>query len=189
MEYLRNELGHNGGVAVMYCDHKEREIQSPVNLMAGLWRQLVRGRSITSAVKELYIRHREPGTRPSLDEVMGVLRSEINGYTMSKVFLIIDALDECPQGENIQQTLLTALQEVQPTIHLMFTSRPHVNIATKFPKIIPLDIRTNNDDMESYIVARMAKDHDLPDLLEGHADLQEDIKRTIVNNSSGMYVL
>ena len=43
VEYLRHEVRNLTavGVAVVYCQYKDREIQSSQNMLAGLWRQLV----------------------------------------------------------------------------------------------------------------------------------------------------
>lgn len=186
VKHLRKTKEADVGVAVMYCNYKERDVQSPVNLMASLWRQLVLDHPISSMVKDLHRRHDETGTQPSLDEVVEVLRSVIQ--TFSEVFVVVDGLDECPEDDNIRQTLLISLQEVQPTTHLMFTSRPHVNIVTDFPESVTLNIRASDDDVENYLDGRM-KERGLAKLLRGHIELQNDIRTTILDISDGMCVL
>ncbi|KAJ6564609.1 ankyrin repeat-containing domain protein [Mycena capillaripes] len=46
------------GVACIYLNHKEADSQTPVNLMAGLWRQLILGRDVHLA-EQLFQRHSE----------------------------------------------------------------------------------------------------------------------------------
>ncbi|KAJ7325848.1 hypothetical protein DFH08DRAFT_711106, partial [Mycena albidolilacea] len=91
VHHLRTDLqGNNIGVAAIYLNHKEEH--SPSKLLAGLWRQLILGKSMSNFIQRLYNIHREPGTRPSIDEDLHVLRSVVSEY--SKVFLVVDALDE-----------------------------------------------------------------------------------------------
>jgi hypothetical protein len=72
-------------------------MQSPVNLIASLWAQLVQNSgSLSSEVKDLYrtyIRQRSP---PTLSDVSKILQAEIGRF--SKIFVVVDALDECPES-------------------------------------------------------------------------------------------
>jgi hypothetical protein len=185
VDHLRKNLGADGEVAVMYCDYKNGETQSPENLMASLWRQFVFGHPLSDTVKKLHTKHHEPHTHPSLDEVMEVLLSHIRGYSQSKVFVVVDAVDECTADHNSRQTLLTKLRELQPHIHLMITSRPHITLEYDFPDIIRLEItqEANDDDIQSYVSARISGDRHLAGM-----GLQNDIKEAVVGSAAGMYV-
>jgi hypothetical protein len=189
VEYLRNKFGPDVGLAVIYCNYKEAISQTPVNLMASLWRQLVLGRPISNKVKELYTRHREPGTRPSIGEVMEVLQSEISGYTASNVFVVVDALDECPEDNNIRQAFLAGLCAILPHIHLLVTSRQHVAGGPDFPRCIQLNIRASDEDVRRYVEGRIADDRRLARLIQRHISLQNEIWITVVGKAEGMYVL
>ncbi|KAJ6563632.1 hypothetical protein DFH09DRAFT_1476277, partial [Mycena vulgaris] len=80
------------GVAVLYLNHKETEAQSPSNLRAGVWGQLVFGKPIRSSLHQRHARNHEPGTPPLLEETHKALSSSVLKY--SKVFIVVDALDE-----------------------------------------------------------------------------------------------
>ena len=188
MEYLREALAPDVGVAAIYCEYKEGAIQSPAHLLAGLWRQLVVDRPLSDTAKDLYRKHREPATRPSVREVMEVLKLETSREPRSEVFIVVDALDECLEDNNIRQILLTELRAIQPRTHLMITSRPHVDITSDFPESIQLEIRATDDDVRCYIDARMAGDRDLAMLLKGHTSLQNKMREVVADNASGMYV-
>ncbi|KAJ7478803.1 hypothetical protein B0H11DRAFT_1696061, partial [Mycena galericulata] len=85
----------NTGVAVIYLNHKETEVQSPSNLLAPIWRQLVVDRPMSPTVHSLYVKHREQRTRPPVEDTYRVLSSTVSD--LSRVFIIIDALDEYPE--------------------------------------------------------------------------------------------
>ncbi len=66
------------GVASMYCNYKEQLEQTPVNLLAGLWMQLVhRSNQLNDEVKSLYYKHADRNTLPTLTDVEKILSNEI----------------------------------------------------------------------------------------------------------------
>jgi hypothetical protein len=169
----------------MYCNYKERD--STVDLMASLWRQLVLGHPISKAVRDLHRKHHEPRTRPSLKEVMEVLQLQICQYTESKVFIIVDALDECPEENYTQHTVLGELRSLLPRVHLMVTSRPHINIISDIPELIRLEICATDEDLRQYIHARIALDRQLTRYMKTDAHLQQDVLNAVVSKADGRY--
>ena len=180
MDTLRRR-GPDDGVAVMYCNYKEKDTQTLENLMASLWRQLVHRRPISTKAKDVHKKHEERRTGPSIGEVMEVLRSEIGSYSKSKVFIVVDALDECP--DQVRQGLLAQLGALLPSVQLMITSRPHIS-----PEFSPmeLEVRASDEDLRRYVDARMVRDCRLAKLLEGREKLRKDIRRHVVDNAKGM---
>jgi hypothetical protein len=56
------------GVACIYFNHKETEVQTLENLLAGLWRQLILRKPLGSAA-QLYEQNIEQKTRPSYEDM------------------------------------------------------------------------------------------------------------------------
>ena len=52
----------------------------------------------------LYRRHSKKQTRPTLGELSKLLQSEVRH--ISKVFIVIDALDECPESNRTRESFL-----------------------------------------------------------------------------------
>ncbi|KAJ6563656.1 hypothetical protein DFH09DRAFT_984734, partial [Mycena vulgaris] len=175
----------NAGVAVLYLNHKETEAQSPSNLLAGLWRQLIFEKPISSVVYQLYAKHREQRTRPSLADTDSILRSIVSEY--SRVFIIVDALDEYPEA--LRDTLLRRLSAFGPTVNLMLTSRPHINILRIFESYDTLEVRANADDIREYVDAQILKFSRLAKHLKNCPDLKGEIETKIVQGSDGMFLL
>ena len=187
VDHLRKQFGNETGIAAIYCNYKDIEVQTPANLFASLWMQLVESHPISDNVKILHKKHINRSTRPSLSDILQVLRSEINDYCGSKVFIIVDALDECPEDNEIRGTMLTELLALQSTVHLMVTSRPHVIIELG-PPCLMVDIRASDGDVLHYVDGRISRDQQLARQLKGRAALQEDLRKTVVYNAQGMYV-
>lgn len=137
-------------IACIYCNYKERDMQTPVNLIASLWSQLVQNQeTFSNDVQALYKLHSRKGTRPTLSEVTKVLQSETGRYL--KIFVVVDALDECPEDNGSRKGLLKELRALLPTVNLMVTSRFIDTIAHEFKGVTQLEICASVDDIQAYV--------------------------------------
>ncbi|PVI00925.1 hypothetical protein DM02DRAFT_706780 [Periconia macrospinosa] len=85
------------GLAFTYCVFKRQNDQSLQNVLAGLSRQLVERQPVVpESIRKLYQGHEEGADRPLLKEVLKILQIVIGSY--SKVYILIDALDECQKA-------------------------------------------------------------------------------------------
>jgi hypothetical protein len=180
-ERLKNDI--DVGIAYIYCNYKEKDAQTLTNLVAGLWAQLVRnGGSLSTEVKDLYSTHVRQNTPPTLDEVSKILQCEIS--RRSRVFVVIDALDEYPEGD--RSTLLKKLRELRPTINLMVTSRYLDTIANDFEGSPQLEINANIEDVRAYIVGRISGEKRLSRFVGKDAALGENIMNTVAGKAKKM---
>ncbi|KAJ7249835.1 ankyrin repeat-containing domain protein [Mycena rebaudengoi] len=187
-EFLRSQFPNgNIGVACVYLNHKETETQSPENILAGLWRQLIFGKPLTSGstAHGLYAKHHEKRTRPSLEEMHTVLHSAVGNY--SKVYLIIDAFDEYP--ELWRHNLLKYLAGFQPELNLLLTSRPHVEPETFFPNTPSLEIRATEEDIRHYVEGQIQGSPRLSKHVQSHPELRQEIETKIISKVDGMFLL
>jgi hypothetical protein len=184
---LRTTLeGPNTGVAVIYLNHKESDAQSPASILAGIWRQLVFRKSISPTMNHLYDTHREQRTRPSLEEARSVLCSTVT--ELSRVFIIVDALDEYPAEK--RATLVNCLLTLEPIVNLMLISRPHIDVEGLIPDDLRiLEVRANEDDIRRYTDAQIAKSLRLSKQIKNCPDLRPEIEKKIVLRCDGMWAL
>jgi hypothetical protein len=162
------------GVACIYLNHKEADNQTPSRLLAAVWRQLLLNRDISSDTKELYQQHHQKGTAPSLEEVANVLSSSLKEF--SKVFIIVDAIDEYPELQ--WEILLQHLAAIGSNMNLMVTSRPHVPADPSLLSVETLEIEATPEDIHTYVEAQI----NLPRLrkhVQNQPKLQEDIHSKI----------
>jgi hypothetical protein len=171
------------GVACIYLNHKEVNIQTPSRLLAGLWRQLVHDRDISSIVESLYKQHRGKGTAPSPEEVVNVLSSSIEEF--SQVFIIVDAMDEYPESE--REILLQQLAVMGGNVNLMITSRPNVSPEPySLPNLETLDIQAAQEDIQAYINAQIKLSSRLSKHIQKKPVLREEILNKILDTVDGM---
>ena len=96
------------GIAYVYCNFRRKDEQKIDALLANLLQQLAQSQvSLPGSVKDLYDRHKEKQTRPSSDEISRALQSTAGSY--SRVFIIVDALDECQVSDGCRTRLLSEI--------------------------------------------------------------------------------
>ncbi|KAJ7435640.1 hypothetical protein FB451DRAFT_1109266, partial [Mycena latifolia] len=173
------------GLACIYLNHKETETQTITNLLGGLWRQLMLGKPISATVQNLYDYHHERQTRPQLEEVCKALESAVAQYT--KVFFVIDALDEYP--ENYRHHFLKYLVTLGPKVNIMMTSRPHINLDSQFPNLKTIEIRATEDDIHKYVDAQIQNSARLSKHIHTRPELCSEIQAKIGENAKGMFLL
>ena len=134
--------------------------------------------TISGYVKAFYEHHRAQTTRPILDDLTEALKLEIGMY--SKVFIVVDALDECEQNEARAILLRTLRSLTAGNVQLMLTSRDLPSIAEHFQMTTCLDIRANDGDVRRYLEGRIAT---APQHLKR---LQGSVVSELIQNAGGM---
>ncbi|KAJ7330372.1 hypothetical protein DFH08DRAFT_639455, partial [Mycena albidolilacea] len=191
VDYLSAAFRNNKdiGVTCIYLNHKEADIQTPSRLLAGLWRQLVLDRDISSIVGNLYNQHREKGTVPSLQEVAGILSSSLKEF--SQVFIVIDAIDEYPEDQRlILLKHLAELMSLSLSVNLMVTSRPHVPADPTLPNVETLEIGAMTEDIQNFVNVQIDSSPRLSKHVQTQPKLRENIHSKISSKSvDGMFLL
>jgi hypothetical protein len=120
--YLERSFeGKNVAIAYIYCSYKEQRDQTVLNLIASLLKQLVqRNAVISEKIISLYENHIKKQTPLTLKECSNLIKLEAHRF--SKVFMVIDALDECSKINGTRMSFLTEIRKLQPSIHLLVTS-------------------------------------------------------------------
>jgi len=174
----------NIGVASVYCNYKAQESQTTTDLVAAILKQLVQERpSFGGPVAALYERHADRRTRPSLDELLTALNSVSSCY--SKVYIVLDGLDECLDSDGTRSELLAKLRSLQTKIDisLMATSRFVPKVVQFFEGFPMLEIRASDADVKQFVAGQMSQ---LPNCVRRNIDLQVEIQDWIVQAVDGM---
>ena len=129
---------------------------------------------------------------PSSDEYLLMLRSQIKSF--SRVFIVLDALDECLDDPetNTMNSFLKALDQLPRNVHVLFTSRPDISIGQRVRADRELEISADSRDLKMYLESRINSLEHLRRLVD--TGVQKDrffLDRaldTIVARSQGMQV-
>ena len=172
------------GVAYIYCNYKTQADQTATKLAAVILKQLIQERpSIAEPVVNLYDRHADRKTRPSLEEILTALQAVISNY--SKIYVVVDALDECQDHDGSRSRLLAILHDLQSkgSLSLMATSRFIPELVQKFSLAPKLEIRASDSDVRLFIAGQMDL---LPGFVQRSGELQKAIQIGISTAVDGM---
>ncbi|KAI9832809.1 MAG: hypothetical protein M1819_004029 [Sarea resinae] len=175
------------GIAYIYCNFRRKDEQKLYDLLTSLLKQLAEGQpSLPQEVKDLYDYHGDKRSRPLIGEISKTLRSVIDSY--SRVFIIVDALDECEVKGGCRTNFLSELTRLQAQyeVNLFATSRLIPEIQENFKGCMSLEIRASEGDVRRYLNDHMFH---LPGFVIRNRELQEEIQSEIVSAVDGMFLL
>ncbi|TGJ80228.1 hypothetical protein E0Z10_g8546 [Xylaria hypoxylon] len=173
-------------VAYIYCNYKRQSEQTLESLLSSLLKQLARRQPLPSSLKELYERHKTEQTRPSVNEIFRVLESV--ALQNSRVFIIVDALDECQALDGCRTKFLSAIFNLQKTtrVNIFATSRYIPEIRDQFQGSLSIEIRATKDDISRYLQGHISE---LSKVVTNRPDLQNEIITSITEAIDGMFLL
>jgi len=173
-------------VAGFYCDFLGQKEQTITNLIGAILKQLVSRGDIPNNVREAFQKAKSEfgGRGPLLVDLVGMLR--IAMASLPRVFICIDALDECLQKHLPE--LLESLRDVvrgSPKTRIFLTGRPHVSAAIRkyFPRAVVIPISPSMEDIKNYLEMRLERDDELEAMNDG---LRADIIRIMQEKMSDM---
>ena len=151
-------------LAIFYYDFREDEKRDLRGLLSSILFQLCdQSDSYYDILASFYSTHRNGARSPGDDELFLCLKDVLSLPGQAPVYLIVDALDECPNTSALSSprsevlTLLEKLVDSQlPNLRICVTSRPEADIK---PIIEPLTLRSvslhdergQKEDIENYI--------------------------------------
>ena len=170
--------GQSAAVACVYCNYKDKLVQTPANLLANVWMQ-IRGKGrLAPEMEELYASAITKGSlsRPRLDDIIKILKAEVDRY--AKVYVVIDALDECEPAYRIR--LLTELKALQPRLKLMVTSRFFDAFGADMGIDTDVEILASDDDIKRFVQERVSTTPRLSRWIAADSSLQAMIETKVI---------
>ena len=116
---------------------------------------------------------------------MGIVKEVLKSF--HDVYVVIDALDECEQGEEVLQWIQELVESKDGRLHLLVSSRQdhHFRSAFKPPttSILALDEYTFGKDIQLYIREQLSTD---PRMMRWPPSVQNDIEQSLIANAGGL---
>ena len=124
-------------MAYFYFDFRDDDKKSRRNLLSSLLVQLSTGSdSLCDVPSRYYVAHDNGARQASDKDMTQCLKEMLTLPDQGPVYLIIDALDECPDTSGVpsaREQVLNLVKELVslelPSLHICITSRPEVNIS------------------------------------------------------------
>ncbi|EED17209.1 tankyrase, putative [Talaromyces stipitatus ATCC 10500] len=183
-----NDATHAAKAAVvyLYIDHKNPTTHSEFQLLANICRQLAEQiYPIPSTVRDFLEKNAVRKRNPSEDEWVSLIVRLCSLF--AKVYLFVDALDECP--ERNRHKFLHSMKKLEGSVRFFFTSRPHIDDLAHFTNLTRVEISASGSDIETYLELEIMSDTRLCKLLAKDWGLKDSIIQLVKSNAAGMFLL
>lgn len=135
-------------LAYFYCDFRDENKQSRHNLVLSILSQLAAQSDLCCDIlSRLYSAHDDGRQKPNGRALTQCLKDVLSLPTQDAVYLIIDALDECPNNlgmPSLREEVLDLVQDLAdlhlPSVHICVTSRPEIDIRTTLEPLTSLSV-------------------------------------------------
>jgi hypothetical protein len=151
-------------LAFFYCDFREDQKRGLRGLLSSLLVQLChQSDSYCDMLFNFYSEHAKGSRHPSDEALAGCLKKLLKLPGLAPVYLIVDALDECPNTDAVtspRDEVLALIQELIksqiPNLRICVTSRPETDIKDVLDPLIPRSVSLHDEsgqkiDIEDYI--------------------------------------
>ena len=151
-------------LAYFYFDFKDTDKQNLHNALPSLLIQLsARSQSCCKILSYIYETHDDGARKPNTSTMIGCLKEMLALPDQGPIYIILDALDECPNTFGIppaRKQVLDLLKDLVglqlPDLHICVTSRPEIDIRAAIEPLAfhPVSIHDQSgqkEDIEDYI--------------------------------------
>jgi hypothetical protein len=136
----------SASMAYFYCDFRDEDKQSHRNILLSILFQLsAQSNLYFDLLSKLYSKHDKGAQTPNDGTLMKCLNDVLSFPSKDPVFLIVDALDECPDNTGMpssREQVLDLIQHLvglcQNNLHICVTSRPEIDIRTTLEPLTSL---------------------------------------------------
>ena len=140
-------------MAYFYFNSRDLNKQSCRDLLRSLISQLsTRSSLCCDILRHVYKTHEDGAQQPSDDTLKGCLKEMLKLPGLGSIFIILDALDECPESPGIPSPRNEVLQLVKELVdlhleelHICATSRPEVDIRAVLEPLAFLSVSLHNE--------------------------------------------
>ena len=160
-------------IAYFYFDFRDTDKQNLHNALPSLLTQLsARSDSCCDILSHVHKAHNNGAYKPSTEAMITCLKDMLALPDQGPVYIILDAIDECPNSSGIpsaRKQVLDFLKDLVglqlPNLHICVTSRPEIDIRTTLEPLAsyPISIHEQNgqkQDIKDYIRAVVYADSD-----------------------------
>ena len=185
-------------VAYFYFDFRDKDKQTRRNLLLSLVSQLsARSEPCGEILFRLYTAHDNGADKPCDDVLLLCLKEMLAILVERPTYLIIDALDECPNTSGIPTARVQVLGLVKellclhiPNLRICITSRPQVDIKASLRPLASHTVSLHDEigqknDITDYIKSVVFSDADTM-MKKWRADEKHLVVKTLSERADGM---
>jgi len=152
-------------LAIFYFHFADTTKQNARNLLSSVLLQLCsQSDKFSQVLLSIYSSHSNGSREPSIDTLLECLKTILSFQGQAPLYIVVDALDECPDSPGLQTQRQKVLEIMQglitlnsPHLHLCITSRPEVDIRRAFDPLNPYNVSLHNQDGQIKDLAKYVK--------------------------------
>ena len=158
-------------MAYFYCDFRDEDKQNCRNIVLSIISQLCAQSNLCcDALCRIYLAHDKGARKPSDETLAKCLTEMVSLPVQAPIYLILDALDECPNNSGMptpREDVLDLVNDLVnlrlPKLHICVTSRPEIDIKTILEPLTSLRVSLHNqtgqkEDIVDYITSIVCSD-------------------------------
>ena len=158
-------------MAYYYFDFRDTDKQNCRNLILSLLSQLsARSDLCCDILHRIYVSHDNGAHKPTDDVLIQCLKETLTLSNDHPTYIIIDALDECPNSFGMPSPREVVLDFVKglvelsfPNLHICITSRPEIDIRTILEPLTTRQVSLHDEtgqqkDIVEYIISAVRSD-------------------------------
>ena len=159
-------------MAYFYCDFRDEDKQNYRNLVLSIISQLCTQSDLCcDKLSRIYSAHRKGKRKLSDETLTKCLIEMVSLPVQGPIYLIVDALDECPNNSGMptpREEVLDLIKNLVclhlPNLHICVTSRPEIDIQTTLEPLTSLRVSHHNQsgqtkDIVDYIISVVYSDN------------------------------
>ena len=186
-------------LVIFYFDFRDVAKQNARSLLSSILVQLCRqSDKFSEVLSTVYSTHGDGSREPSIDALLGCLKTMLALPGQGTLYVVLDALDECPNSSGLptqrQQVLATVKELLDlklPNLRFCITSQPEIDIREVFGPLNPYQVTLHDQigqikDLAQYVKAIVHSDSAMRKWPE---EVKISVIDTLVQNGAGMYVM
>ncbi|KAG8526681.1 uncharacterized protein KY384_008110 [Bacidia gigantensis] len=176
-------------VAYYYFSFKDAARQNAKSMLRSLMLQvLCQQSSVPEAVLDIYDGHEHE--QPSQEALLKAFKAII--AKSGQFYIILDALDECPSGNEERAKLLSMLTSFKkfdlPTLHILVTSRKELDLIDLEDLVTDPPVSIQNKDVNNDILLHVRMQlRSNPKLCGWPKEIKDEIESKLAGGSHGMF--
>ena len=183
-------------MAYYYFDFRDAKKQDCYGLLSSLVSQLsAKSYSCSDILSQLYSSPAGRTGKPAISTLTKCMKDMLNLPGQGPIYIIIDALDECPNVSGMPSAREQVLELVEefsrldlPNVHFCVASRPEIDIRKVLDRLKPLQISLHDEsgqkeDIDKYIKSVVYSDENMRRWRDGDQKLVID---ALSQNVDGM---
>ncbi|KAH7417391.1 hypothetical protein BKA64DRAFT_299615 [Cadophora sp. MPI-SDFR-AT-0126] len=195
IDYMQKVCRGDPGTVVTYWyfTFSDAEKQSVPNLLCSLIKDILSNRRTTpNEVQVAFDASNRGQQRPTTAQLVELLKIVLDGF--ESVYMIVDAIDECPKANGERDRFLKRLEDITSwnleQLHIFVTSRREVDIADALGhiqqvKVIEAEGPQCHRDIQKYLDRRLQQTR----FSKWTSDLKLDVTRELASRANGMFRL